>query len=114
MRVPVFILFSLTVLAAFLAPLPTLAQVLLNTATTGGAIRLLNSDQAVLEAGEEPRRPALLGRQHQANSRLRPPFSLRIRSQRAASELAGSENMLTILFRVSSLEPDRRSCLLHS
>ncbi len=105
MRVPVFILFSLTVLAALLAPLPTLAQVLLNTATTGGAIRLLNSDQAVLEAGENrDDLPCSV-----VNIKPILGFDLRFHSGYEVSvpmrELAGAENMLTILFRVSSLEP---------
>lgn len=80
-------------------------QVLLSSSASGTAIRLLNSDQAVLEAGE-PRddlpcsvismKPVL-------------GFDLRFHSGYEVSvplrELAGSENLLTILFRVSSLDP---------
>lgn len=81
------------------------SQVLLNGSVSGGGIRLLNSDQAVLEAGEErtdlpcsviSTKPVL-------------GFDLRFHSGYEVSvplrELAGSENLLTMLFRVSSLEP---------
>jgi hypothetical protein len=80
-------------------------QVLLNTSASGGAVRLLNSDQAVLEAGENrddlpcsviSMKPVL-------------GFDLKFHSGYEVSvplrELAGSENLLTMLFRVSSLEP---------
>jgi hypothetical protein len=86
--------------SAFLAN----GQVLLNTGS-GGAIRLLNSDQAVLEAGENRSDlPCTV------NS-LKPVlgFDLRFHSIYEVTlpmrELAGSENLLTTLFRVTPLEP---------
>ena len=97
MRVPAFILVFWVSLAH--------GQVLLNTSLSGGAVRLLNSDQAVLEAGEN--------RDDLPCSvvSLKPVlgFDLRFHSGYEVSvplrELSGSENLLTILFRVSSLEP---------
>ena len=81
-------------------------QVLLNTSASGGALRLLNTDQAVLEAGE-PRQDLpcsvisvkpVLG------------FDLRFHSGYEVSlplrEVAGAENLLTILFRVTPLEQE--------
>ena len=86
--------------SAFLAN----GQVLLNTGS-GGAIRLLNSDQAVLEAGEDRTDlPCTV-------TSLKPVlgFDLRFHSIYEVTlplrELAGSENLLTTLFRVTPLEP---------
>jgi len=79
-------------------------QVLLNTSASGGAVRLLNTDQAILEAGE-PRQdlPCSV-----INIKPILGFDLRFHSGYEVSvplkELAGSENMLTILFRVSKIE----------
>lgn len=80
-------------------------QILLNTSASGGALRLLNSDQAVLEAGEE--------RQDLACSvvSVKPVlgFDMRFHSGYDVSlplrEIAGPENLLTILFRVTALDP---------
>jgi hypothetical protein len=80
------------------------AQVPLSTAS-GGAIRILNTDQAIFEAGEN--------RQDLPCSviSIKPilGFDLRFHSGYEVSvplrELAGSENMLTMLFRVTSLDP---------
>ena len=80
------------------------SQVFLTTSASGGAVRLLNSDQAVLEAGEERKdlpcsvisTKPILG------------FDLRFHSGYEVSvplrDLAGSENLLTMLFRVTSLD----------
>jgi hypothetical protein len=97
MRVPVLILLS--------SALGANAQVLLNASASGGAVRILNSDQAVLEAGEN--RDDLPCSVVSAKPVL--GFDLRFHSGYEVSvplrELSGSENLLTILFRVSSLEP---------
>lgn len=101
MRAPAIILLASAILAN--------GQVLLNSSASGAGLRLLNSDQAVLEAGE-PRddlpcsvvsvKPVL-------------GFDLRFHSGYEVSvplnELAGSENLLTILFRVTSLSPEAGS-----
>jgi hypothetical protein len=87
--------------------LPASGQVLLTTSPSG-AVRLLNSDQAVLEAGEQ--------RDDLPCSviSLKPVlgFDLRFHSGYEVSiplrELAGSENVLTILFRVVPMEPAGR------
>ncbi len=81
------------------------AQVLLSTTGAGGAIRILNTDQAIFEAGEN--------RQDLPCSviSIKPilGFDLRFHSGYEVSvplrELAGPENMLTMLFRVTSLDP---------
>jgi hypothetical protein len=81
------------------------AQVLLSTTSAGGAIRILNTDQAIFEAGEN--------RQDLPCSviSIKPilGFDLRFHSGYEVSvplrELAGTENMLTMLFRVTSLDP---------
>ena len=81
------------------------AQVLLSTTGASGAVRILNTDQAVFEAGEN--------RQDLPCSviSIKPilGFDLRFHSGYEVSvplrELAGSENMLTMLFRVTSLGP---------
>ena len=79
-------------------------QVLLSTSASGGALRLLNSDQAVLEAGEE--RQDLPCSVISAKPIL--GFDMRFHSGYEVSvplrELAGSENLLTILFRVTALD----------
>ena len=83
-------------------------QVLLSSSASGSALRLLNSDQAVLEAGE-PRNdlPCSV-----VNMKPVLGFDLRFHSGYEVSvplkELAGSENLLTILFRVSSLDPESK------
>jgi hypothetical protein len=81
------------------------AQVPLSSTASGGAIRILNTDQAIFEAGENRSdlpcsvvsiKP-ILG------------FDLRFHSGYEVSvplhELSGSENMLTMLFRVTSIDP---------
>lgn len=93
------------IIVALLQAIAIHGQVLFNTSASGGAVRLLNSDQAVLEAGEDRSdlpcsvisiKP-ILG------------FDLRFHSGYEVSvplkELSGSENLLTMLFRVSRLEP---------
>ena len=80
------------------------AQVLLSASATG-AVRLLNSDQAVLEAGE-PRQdlPCSV-----ISAKPVLGFDLRFHSGYEVSvplrELSGAENLLTILFRVTPLDP---------
>jgi hypothetical protein len=80
-------------------------QVLLNTSASGGAVRILNSDQAVLEAGEN--RDDLPCSVISVKPIL--GFDLKFHSGYEVSvplrELAGSENLLTTLFRVSAIEP---------
>jgi hypothetical protein len=86
---------------AGLLSLPSFGQVLLSPPGGGGIIRLHNSDLAVMEAGEErkdlpctvvPEKPFL-------------GFDLKFHSGYDVSiplnELAGSEDLLTIVFRVS-------------
>jgi hypothetical protein len=96
MRALVIIILNLAISAT--------GQVLLNTSASGGAVRLLNTDQAILEAGE-PRQdlPCSV-----INIKPILGFDLRFHSGYEVSvplkELAGSENMLTILFRVSKIE----------
>jgi hypothetical protein len=83
-------------------------QTLINTSSSGGALRLLNSDQAVLEAGEN--------RQDLPCSviSIKPVlgFDMRFHSGYEVSvplrELAGNENLLTILFRVTPVESESR------
>src|SRR3982751_6026874 len=83
-----------------------LAQVALTGGGPTGAVRIFYTDQAVLEAGEtrkdlpctvNPSKPAL-------------GFDLRLHSGYEVSiplkDLAGSENLLTILFRVT--DPERK------
>lgn len=80
-------------------------QILLNTGGSGGGVRLLNSDQAVLEAGEN--RDDLPCSVISAKPIL--GFDLKFHSGYEVSvplrELAGPENLLTTLFRVSSVDP---------
>lgn len=96
MRALVIIILSLAISAT--------GQVLLSTSASGGAVRLLNTDQAILEAGE-PRQdlPCSV-----INIKPILGFDLRFHSGYEVSvplkELAGSENMLTILFRVSGID----------
>ena len=96
MRALVIIILNLAISAT--------GQVLLNTSASGGAVRLLNTDQAILEAGE-PRQdlPCSV-----INIKPILGFDLRFHSGYEVSvplkELAGSENMLTILFRVSKID----------
>lgn len=82
-----------------------IGQVLLSTSASGGALRLLNSDQAILEAGEN--RQDLPCAVVSAKPVL--GFDLRFHSGYEVSlplkEIAGSENLLTILFRVTPQDP---------
>ena len=80
-------------------------QVLINGSGTAGTVRVFPSDLAVLEAGE-PRNDlpcSVLG------SRTVLGFDLRYHAGYEVSvplkELSGSENLLTVLFRVTPLEP---------
>src|SRR5687768_8085065 len=81
-------------------------QVLINTSASGGALRLLNSDQAVLEAGEDRQdlpcsvvsvKP-LLGFDMRFHSGYEVSLPLR--------EIAGAENLLTTLFRVVPVDQE--------
>jgi hypothetical protein len=82
-------------------------QVLLNSSAAG--LRLLNSDQAVLEAGE-PRNDLPC-----SVVSIKPVlgFDLRFHAGYEVSvplkEISGSENMLTILFRVVTLDSETKS-----
>jgi hypothetical protein len=83
----------------------TKAQVPLGATASGGFLRILNTDQAIFEAGEN--------RQDLPCSviSIKPilGFDLRFHSGYEVSvplrELSGSENMLTMLFRVTPLDP---------
>ena len=84
-----------------------------STSASGGAFRILNTDQAIFEAGEN--------RQDLPCSviSIKPilGFDLRFHSGYEVSvplrELSGSENMLTMLFRVTPLDPAKPAGLLH-
>jgi len=99
MRAPAIIVFASAILAN--------GQVLLTSSSSGSALRILNTDQAVLEAGE-PRNDLPC-----SVVSMKPVlgFDLRFHSGYEVSvplrELAGSENVLTMLFRVSSLDSNR-------
>ena len=93
----------LSLIALFLCPtLPVSAQLALNGSGPGAVVRIFNSDMAVLEAGE-PRKdlPCSV-----INNKPVLGFDLRHHVGYEVSvplkELAGSENLLTILFRVST------------
>jgi hypothetical protein len=81
------------------------AQVPLGATASGGAVRILNTDQAIFEAGEN--------RQDLPCSviSIKPVlgFDLRFHSGYEVTvplrELSGSENMLTMIFRITSLDP---------
>jgi hypothetical protein len=79
-------------------------QLLVNTSASGGALRLLNSDQAVLEAGEQRQDLPC------AVTSVKPilGFDMRFHSGYEVSlplrEVAGSENLLSILFRVTAVD----------
>ena len=96
MRAPAIIVLASAILAN--------GQVLLTSSVSGSALRILNTDQAVFEAGE-PRNDLPC-----SVISMKPVlgFDLRFHSGYEVSvplrELAGSENMLTMLFRVSSLD----------
>jgi len=83
-------------------------QVLINTSASGGALRLLNSDQAVLEAGENRQDLPC------AVVSIKPVlgFDMRFHSGYEVSlplkEIAGSENLLTMLFRVTPMDQEPR------
>ena len=100
MRALAIIVFSSATLAT--------GQVLINTSASGGALRLLNSDQAVLEAGESRQDLPC------AVVSIKPVlgFDMRFHSGYEVSlplkEIAGSENMLTMLFRVTPIDQDSR------
>ncbi len=93
----------LTLYSLFLCPsLPLSAQLALTGSGPGTAVRIFNTDMAVLEAGE-PRKdlPCSV-----INNKPVLGFDLRHHAGYEVSvplrELAGSENLLTILFRVST------------
>jgi len=88
-----------------LCSVPGGAQVLVNGSGTGGPVRMFPSDLAVLEAGDIRKDLPCTA----VSSKPLLGFDLRFHSGFEVTvplhELAGSENLLTVLFRVSPVEP---------
>jgi hypothetical protein len=103
MQLQGYIAFSLAL--TFFVPC-AVAQLPIGTNGSGGPVRLFNSDLAVIESGEERKDlPCAV-----INARPVLGFDLRYHSGYEVSvplrEVAGSDNLLTILFRVTPTAPE--------